>query len=274
MLGHATWSHHLVPNCLRHNSIHIHKSAYALETIHTCISDGHTPVQRRLRIRKERLSGVAIVQQPCLLCGGQEETPVQMHVRCAHSRLLWPNCRLAVQEAARHLPSGDKALWVASRHSAGAKWTEVFCSGLVPEAAEAQLRAIARYEPLGGNLRGRVPPAHAPAPRFRVIPPQPPAGAIPPRAPQRGRLGAPMAHCGGRQLPPPSPASQQGLRGLPPPRERHPGVSPAGGPPPLPGPAWGFLEAPPGRIGRNSMTRGRRTLWARTGRANGAGGAQ
>ena len=28
--------------------------------------DGHTPVQRRLRIRKERLSGVAILPQPCL----------------------------------------------------------------------------------------------------------------------------------------------------------------------------------------------------------------
>ena len=28
--------------------------------------DGHTPVQRRLRVRKERLSGVAIVPQPCL----------------------------------------------------------------------------------------------------------------------------------------------------------------------------------------------------------------
>ena len=36
--------------------------------------DGHTPVQRRLRVRKERLSGVAVLQQPCLLCGGPEET--------------------------------------------------------------------------------------------------------------------------------------------------------------------------------------------------------
>ena len=97
--------------------------------------DGHTPVQRRLRIRKERLSGVAIFPQPCLLCGGQEETPVHMHVGCAHSWLLWPHYRQAVQEEPRHLPPGDKGLWVASWRSAGAEWTEVFCSGLVPEAA-------------------------------------------------------------------------------------------------------------------------------------------
>ena len=43
-----------------------------------------------------------------------------MHVRCAHSQLLWPHYRQAVHEAARHLPSGDKALWVASWRSAGA----------------------------------------------------------------------------------------------------------------------------------------------------------
>ena len=100
--------------------------------------DGHTPVQRRLRVRKERLSGIAILPQPCLLCGGQEETPVHMHVGCAHSRLLLPHYRQAVQEAPHHLPPGDKALWVASWPSAGAAWTKVFCSGLVPEAAEAQ----------------------------------------------------------------------------------------------------------------------------------------
>ena len=111
--------------------------------------DGHTPVQRRLRVRKERLSGVAVVPQPCLLCGSPEETPVHMHMGCAHSQLLWPHYRQAVHEAARHLPSGDKALWVASWRSAGATWTEVFCTGLVPEDAEAQLRAIARYDPPG-----------------------------------------------------------------------------------------------------------------------------
>ena len=113
--------------------------------------DGHTSVQRRLRVRKERLPGVAVLPQPCLLCGGPEETPVHMHVGCAHSRLLWPHNRQVVHEAARHLPPGDKALWVASWRSAGATWTEVFCSGLVPEDAEAQLCAIARYDPPGGT---------------------------------------------------------------------------------------------------------------------------
>ena len=108
-------------------------------------------MQRRLRVCKERLSGVAIVPQLCLLCGGPEETPVHMHVGCAHSQLLWPHYHQVVQEAARHLPTGDKALWVASWRSAGATWAEVFCSGLVPEDAEAQLRAIARYDPPGGT---------------------------------------------------------------------------------------------------------------------------
>ena len=111
--------------------------------------DGHTPVQRRLRVRKERLSGIALLPQPCLLCVGQEEIMLHMHVGCAHSRLFWPHYRQAVQKAAHHLPPGDKALWVASWRSAGAAWTEVFCSGLVPEGAEAQLRAIARYDPPG-----------------------------------------------------------------------------------------------------------------------------
>ena len=54
-------------------------------------------------------------------------------------------------QAARHLPPGDKALWVASWRSAGATWTAVFCSGLVPEDAEAQLPDIARYDPPGGT---------------------------------------------------------------------------------------------------------------------------
>ena len=74
---------------------------------------------------------------------------MHMHVGCAHSRLLWPHYRQASQEVACHLPPGDKALWVASWRSAGGAWTEVFCSGLVPDAAEAQLRAIARYDPPG-----------------------------------------------------------------------------------------------------------------------------
>ena len=148
-------------------------------------------MQRRLRVRKERLSGVAVLPQPCLLCSGPEETSVHMHVGCAHSRLLWPHYRQAVHEAARHLPPGDKALWVASWRSAGATWTEVFCSGLVPEEAEAQLRAIARYDPPGGTS---------------VDDSQLLAGATPPRAPKRGGPGAQMAHRGRGRLPPPSPA--------------------------------------------------------------------
>ena len=99
--------------------------------------DGHTPVQRRLHIWKERLSGVAILPQACLLCGGQEETPVHMHVGCPESGLPCPHYGQAVQEAAQYLPPGDKALWLAFWRSAGAEGTEVFCLGLVPEAAEA-----------------------------------------------------------------------------------------------------------------------------------------
>ena len=113
--------------------------------------DGHTPVQRRLRVRKERLSGVAVLPQPWVLCGGPEEAPVHMHVGCAQSQLLWPHYRQTVQEAARHLPPGEKAQWVASWRSASAAWTDVFCSGLVPEAAEAQLRTITRYDPPRGT---------------------------------------------------------------------------------------------------------------------------
>ena len=46
---------------------------------------------------------------------------------------------------------------------------------------------------------------------------------------------------------PPPPAPWRGLRGLPPHRERHLGMSTARGPPAIPGPAGGFLEAPAGR---------------------------
>ena len=206
--------------------------------------DGHTPVQRRLRVRRERLSGVAVLAQPYLLCGGPEETPVHMHVGCAHSRLLWPHYRQAVQEVARHLPPGDKALWVASWRSAGAAWTEVFCFGVVPEAAEAQLRAIARYDPPGGTseddfldhmlrlggfaweLRNH---------RLEQLLHEPLSAA----ARVHRWLTTTEGSC-----PPLSPAHWQGLRGLPPCREWHPAVPAARGPPPVPGAAGGFLEAP------------------------------
>ena len=137
-----------------HATAYVHaRDLTATATNHRALRarDGHTPMQRRLCVREERLSGVAVLPPPCLLCGGPEETPVHMHVGCAHPRLLWPHYRQAVQEAARHLPPGDKALWVASWRSAGAAWTEVVCSGLVLEEGEAQLRAIARYDPPGGT---------------------------------------------------------------------------------------------------------------------------
>ena len=67
----------------------VHATAYvhprdltATATNHRALRarDGHTPVQCRLCVRKEQLSGVAVLPQPCLLCGGPEETPVHMHV--------------------------------------------------------------------------------------------------------------------------------------------------------------------------------------------------
>ena len=151
---HALTHRGLTPLGAAHATAYVHaRDLTATATNHRALRarDGHTPVQRRLRVRKEQLSGVAVLPQPCLLCSGPEETLVHMHVGCAHSRLLWPHYRQAVQEGARHLPPGDKALSVASWRSAGAAWTEVFCSGLVPEEAEAQLRAIARYDPPGGT---------------------------------------------------------------------------------------------------------------------------
>ena len=137
-----------------HATAYVHaRDLTATATNHRALRarDSQTLVQRRLRFQKERLSSVAVLPQPCLLCGGREENPVHMHVQCAHSRLLWPHYRQAVQEAACHLPPGDKALWVASWRTAGAAWTEIFCFVLVLEAAEAQLRGIARYDPPGGT---------------------------------------------------------------------------------------------------------------------------
>ena len=95
---------------------------------------------------RRRLSPAAV--PPLRQSGGD---PGHMHVGCAHSGLLWPHFRQAAQEAAGYLPPGDKALWVASWRSAGAKWTEVFCYGLVPEAAQAQLRRTTRCNPPGGT---------------------------------------------------------------------------------------------------------------------------
>ena len=139
--------------------------------------DGHTPVQRRLLIRKEQLFGVAIFSQACLLCGGQEETPVHMHVGCAHSRLLWPHYLQAVHEAAQHTsrlgtrrygwPSGVPPE-PSGRRSSVTGW----CSKR-QRRSSAGLPATTRW----GDVCGRVPPAHALAGAFCVRALLPPAGA-------------------------------------------------------------------------------------------------
>ena len=124
-LGHASTHRGHIPLGPPHATAHVHaQDLTAAAPSHRALRsrDGDTPVQRRLCIRKEQLSGVAALPQLCLLCGGREETPVHMHLGCAHSRLLLPHYRQAVQEAARHLPPGDKALWVSWR-SAGDEWT-------------------------------------------------------------------------------------------------------------------------------------------------------
>ena len=148
--NHASTHRGHTPLGIAHASAYVHtRDLTAAATNHRALRarDGHTPGQRRLRTRKERLSGVSIIPPTRLICGGKEENPVHMPMGCTHSRLLWPHYRQALQEAARHLPTGDKALWVASWRSAGAEWTEVFCFGLVPDAAEAPLRTITRYDP-------------------------------------------------------------------------------------------------------------------------------
>ena len=56
-----------------HATAYVHaRDLTATATNHRALRarDGHTPVQDRLRVPKERLSGVAVLQQPCLLCGG------------------------------------------------------------------------------------------------------------------------------------------------------------------------------------------------------------
>ena len=203
--------------------------------------DGHKPVQRRLSVRKERLSGVAVLPQPCLLWGGPEETLAHMHVGCVHSR---PHYRQAVRKAARHLQPGDKALWVASWRSAGAAWTEILCTGLVPEAAEAQLCAIARYDLPGGT---RVDHFLQDTLRMGNS-----AWELP-NLPLEYLLREPLSAAAwlhqwltvaGGSSPPPSPAPWQGLRSFPLCLEWHPGVPAARGPQPVPGPAGRFLEAP------------------------------
>ena len=138
------------------------------------VRDGHTPVRRRLCIRKERLSPVSILPQPCLLCGGLEETLVHMHVGCADSRLLWPHYRQAVQEAARQSARGQGAMggFVALRRR---RVDEGF---LLQAGARSGNSAAPRDYPLRSasrDLRGQVPATHAPVGGLRVGAPQPPA---------------------------------------------------------------------------------------------------
>ena len=112
LLHHASTHRGHTPLGAAHATASVHnQDLTAAATNHRTLRarNGHTPLQRRLRTRKERLSGVTILPQPWLLCEGQDETPVHRHVGCTYSRLLWPHYRQAVQEAARHLPPG-KAL--------------------------------------------------------------------------------------------------------------------------------------------------------------------
>ena len=86
-----------------HATLYVHtREITAAATNHRALRarDGHTPVQRRLRIRKERLSGVSVLPQPCFLWWGRGETPVHMQVGCTPSGLRWHHYRQAVQEAA------------------------------------------------------------------------------------------------------------------------------------------------------------------------------
>ena len=78
-MDHALTHRGHTPLGAAHATAYVHaRDLTATATNHRALRarDGHTPVQRRLRIRKERLSGVAILPQPSLLCGGPEETPV------------------------------------------------------------------------------------------------------------------------------------------------------------------------------------------------------
>ena len=158
--------------------------------------DGHTPVQRRLCVRKERLSGVAVLPQPCPLCGSPEDTPVHMHVGCAHSRL--GGARGGPPPPARGQSPVGGLVGLLGRRVDG--------SLLLWAGARGGGGAAPRHSPLRPakrDLCGRFPQPHALARRFCMGASQPLAGATPPRAPKRGGPGAPMAHRGRGQLPPP-----------------------------------------------------------------------
>ena len=144
------------------------------------------------------------------------------------------------------LPPADKALRVASWRSAGAEWAKTFCSGLVREAAEAQLRAIAGYDPPGGTsvdeylhhvLRPGDFASETRNHRLEQLPGRPHSGVA--------RVHRWLTAAEGDCPLPPQRASQQGFRGIPPPGERHSGVSRQRRCQALRGGARCFLEAPP-----------------------------
>ena len=106
-------------------------------------------MQRRLRIRKEPLSGVGNLSQLCLLCGGPEETLVHKHVGCAHSRLLWPHYRQALQEAVRHVPPETRRCgWLcgAPQAPSGGKSSALGWCPRRQKRSSAQLPAMTRRE--------------------------------------------------------------------------------------------------------------------------------
>ena len=70
--NHALTHRGHTPLVAAHATAYVHaRDLTAMATNHLVLRarDGHTPVQRRLRVRKEQLSAVAILPQPCLLCG-------------------------------------------------------------------------------------------------------------------------------------------------------------------------------------------------------------
>ena len=82
-LSHALTHRGQTPLGAAHTTAYVHaRDLTAAAANHQALQarDGHTPVQRRLCNRKEGLSSVPILLQPCLLCSGPEETPVHMHV--------------------------------------------------------------------------------------------------------------------------------------------------------------------------------------------------
>ena len=50
--------------------------------------EGRVRVQRRLQVRKARLSGVLVLHEPCLFCREGEETQAHMHAGSSHWQLL------------------------------------------------------------------------------------------------------------------------------------------------------------------------------------------